>query len=67
MNAGVWPKFRRNRMTRRRGSRAQRTRRAANDPSVLPSSTAMISNGLPIGSRAATSWATRASTFSTSL
>src|SRR5262245_37970190 len=59
-NAAVWPKLRRNRITRRRGSAACSAARIAKLSSVLPSSTATISNGRPhalsVSTSSAWSW-----------
>ena len=55
LRAAVWPQFRRNRITRSRGSATASLRRISPVPSVEPSSTTIASNGPVRASRTSTS------------
>src|SRR5512139_3107362 len=62
-NAAVWPKLRRNRITRTRASRAWTAARRSKLSSVLPSSTNRISYGRPVPWSAAVSSSTSCAMF----
>src|SRR5579863_9854061 len=66
-NAAVWPKLRRNRITRTRRSVTCHSRRRANVSSVLPSSTRMSSYGRPQALSASVNSLLSGPTFSPSL